>query len=112
MISSIPPRLFAEWRAYAQLEPFGEFRDDLRIAKLEQALWNIHACDYKVRPNGFTIDEFLLNIGDQKPRSDKKKAEVEPLWKRQKRALMHLAHANADIAPSDRPTIKRERKKG
>lgn len=38
MLRSIPGRLFLEWEAYAELEPFGEVRDDLRIGQLVQTV--------------------------------------------------------------------------
>jgi hypothetical protein len=40
MLDSVPSRLVAEWRAYAQLEPFGPGRDDLRSGVIASAVAN------------------------------------------------------------------------
>lgn len=40
MLGSITGRQFNEWRAYEELEPFGEVRADYRAASIVQALLN------------------------------------------------------------------------
>jgi hypothetical protein len=40
MLSEITSRQFAEWMAYAQLEPFGEERDDLRMGIVASTIAN------------------------------------------------------------------------
>lgn len=41
MLASIPGQLFTEWMAYAEMEPFGEERADMRMAIETAALGNI-----------------------------------------------------------------------
>ena len=42
MLDSMPYRLFREWIAYSELEPFGEERADYRSAQIVWMLANIH----------------------------------------------------------------------
>jgi hypothetical protein len=41
MLARIPSRLLTEWLAYAQLEPFGEERADLRAGIVAAAVVNV-----------------------------------------------------------------------
>lgn len=63
MLSEITWPQFQEWRAFDELDPFGEERDDFRFASVCQSLWNI-ARDAKRYPNGFPITDFMLLFGD------------------------------------------------
>lgn len=49
---------FAEWMAYAALEPFGPQRDDVRAGTVAATLANIHR-DRKARPSPFTSEDFF-----------------------------------------------------
>lgn len=40
MLARMPSRLFSEWMAYAQLEPFGEGRADLRAGIVASVIAN------------------------------------------------------------------------
>lgn len=51
-------REFSEWQAYAQVEPIGALRADLRNAMLMTLIANIYR-DPKKRPEPFTPAEFL-----------------------------------------------------
>ena len=42
MLSEISSTQFAEWIAYARIEPWGEERDDLRMGIIASTLANIH----------------------------------------------------------------------
>lgn len=57
-----------EWKAFSELEPFGEERMDYRMAAIEAALWNI-ARDVKRYPHGWPVTEFLLGFGDLKKKA-------------------------------------------
>lgn len=63
MLREIPASLLQEWRAYDEVEPFGPLREDYRAASIVQAHWNI-ARDTKKHPNGWPVEEFLLQFGD------------------------------------------------
>lgn len=66
MLRQIPARLFAEWTIYAELEPFGEERADIRTSTLLQLLTNVYR-DRKRHKTPFALDEFVLRIGDAAP---------------------------------------------
>ena len=42
MLARMPAHVFQDWRAYAEVEPFGEDREDLRTAYLAMWLYNIN----------------------------------------------------------------------
>ena len=48
-----------EWIAYYNMEPFGEYRADLRSAQICQILANAHR-DSSKKPTPFTIRDFML----------------------------------------------------
>jgi len=65
MLAAMPARILEEWRAYERVEPFGQWRADLRasiisatIANHTQALRNVwtkrsHQTRYKYKPKDF-----------------------------------------------------------
>lgn len=52
---------FSEWMAYAQIEPFGEERADLRMAILATIIANANR-DPKLRPEPFEVSDFMPNF--------------------------------------------------
>lgn len=54
-------RQFQEWRAYADLEPFGEERDDLRAASIVQVLRNLFGRRKGQRP--IPLEDCVLRFG-------------------------------------------------
>lgn len=65
---------FLEWRAFDDLEPFGEERSDFRTAQVVQTLWNIHR-DPKRNPDGWPLTDFVLAFGDSPYRREEKPAQ-------------------------------------
>lgn len=63
MLRSLTASQFNEWRAFYELDPFGEERDDVRFAAITHALWNI-ARDQSKHPKGWPLTEFVLAFGD------------------------------------------------
>ena len=57
-------RELAEWLAYAQLEPFGEPRADLRAGIVASTIANTHR-DPKVRKRPFEPQEFVPDFAEQ-----------------------------------------------
>lgn len=53
---------FSEWLAYAAIEPFGEFRDELRHGQMMALHCNINR-DSKTKPEPFHPVEFM-NFSD------------------------------------------------
>lgn len=64
-----------EWRAYADLEPFDEERDDLRAASIVTALYNIFTRKKGDKPHAIT--EFVLPFGDQTPAAPPKQTKAQ-----------------------------------
>lgn len=66
MMSAMPISLFREWRAFYNMEPFGEERADWRAASINSMLFNIN------RNKGATTrpaKDFLLEFRTAKERS-------------------------------------------
>jgi hypothetical protein len=105
MLRAIPNRLFVEWQAYEELEPFGEERADIRAAAIERSLWNLWA---RPKEGGWELYRFLLPLGDQLEPYKRTKilteAEAkEAQWRRNKALLWGIAHAWAGPAVSKDP---------
>jgi hypothetical protein len=61
MLEQISYEQFLEWRAFDELDPFGEERMDYRIADVVATLVNIH------RPHNrspYPLSQFLMLFGD------------------------------------------------
>ncbi len=72
----MPAKLFVEWTAYEELEPFGEERADLRVALLLQLLTNIYR-DRKRWPSEFQLGQFMPHVGDSGPPPPKRTQTVK-----------------------------------
>jgi hypothetical protein len=78
---------FMEWKIYSQLEPFDEFRADLRTAHIVQALYNIYR-DQKKHPSAYSILDIVLPSEDEN-RTRAPKKDVD--WRVMKSAAMMWA---------------------
>lgn len=68
-----------EWKAFADLEPFDELRQDIRIAQVVLTLLNLYRG--KGKP-ARTLEQVLLRFGDD-PRNDEK-GKKKQTWQEQK----------------------------
>ena len=59
MLDGISSHELTEWQAYAQLEPFGEERADIRMATNTMVLANANR-DPKKKRTPYTIEDFML----------------------------------------------------
>lgn len=84
LLATEDSRSLAEWMAYSIVEPFGEFRQDLRVAMLWCVMANANR-DTKKHPNPFTISDFLnvFEIADM-PNDDELVQKMENNLKRYK----------------------------
>jgi len=57
---------FAEWMAYARIEPFGEYRADLRAALITSTMANAWRGS---KSKAYKIKDFLLNFEPPKQQS-------------------------------------------
>lgn len=63
LLDSISTRKLYEWAAFYKLEPFGEFRADLRAALIACTIANVSR-DKKKQRKPFDIKDFLLFLDD------------------------------------------------
>lgn len=75
MLGEISYPQFLEWRAYDELDPFGEERMDVRIADIVRTLHNI----YRKRHEPYSLNEFILTFGDYK-----RQARPQQTWQQMK----------------------------
>lgn len=54
---------FAEWMAYAKIEPFGPEREDQRAGVIAALIANVNR-DSKSKPEPFTVEEFFPRYED------------------------------------------------
>jgi hypothetical protein len=59
----MPAWLLSEWLAYAELEPFGEFRDDVRAAIIASTVANMLRGR---KQKAFSISDFMLKFDEPK----------------------------------------------
>ena len=63
MLELISYEQFLEWRAFDELDPFGEERMDIRIADIVTTLANVNRRQHS---SAYTRDQFMLYFGDNK----------------------------------------------
>lgn len=96
---------FREWRVFADLEPFDETRQDIRIAHIVVTLLNLWRG--KGKP-AIGIEDVLLPFGDKPPKGKKKQT-----WQEQKRIGFMLASMfNRQHDMQERRRKRRENVKG
>jgi hypothetical protein len=61
MLRQMTGRQFYEWVAYAEMEPFGERRDDYRAASIVQMIHN----SVVKKEHQKSMDKFLLPFGEE-----------------------------------------------
>lgn len=49
---------FSEWMAYAEIEPFGPIREDLRAGQVAALIANVNR-DPKTKPDAYTAEDFF-----------------------------------------------------
>lgn len=78
LLSRISSRELSEWIAYAQLEPFGEARADLRAGIVASTMANT-ARDPKKRKKPFEPEEFMPQFDKEPQTLEEQKAHMETL---------------------------------
>jgi len=79
MLSSISWFKFREWFEFYKLEPFGEWRADLRSAQIVAKIHNLFRGDGPIVP----ITDFMLKFGEDPPRRQ--------TWQEQKQIAFMIA---------------------
>ena len=62
-------RVFAQWMAYASIEPFGEERADVRAGIIASVIANVNR-DRKKRPEPFAPQDFMPFVERPAPEDD------------------------------------------
>jgi hypothetical protein len=79
-----------EWQAFAELEPFDEVRQDLRIASIVEVLLNINR-DTKRKPVPYTLKDTVLYFGDSKKAEEKAGIKAALPWQKLKAKCKAIA---------------------
>lgn len=79
MLRSITAKQFQEWYLYAQIEPFGEKRADLRMAATNALLANINRGKNQTP---YKIEDFLFNFEPKPKETWEEKARLAAIWAR------------------------------
>lgn len=66
MLTRMSSRELTEWMAYAQLEPFGEARGDLRAGIVASTIANANR-DAKKQPHPYTPHQFMPLVEEPEP---------------------------------------------
>jgi hypothetical protein len=93
MLKKITAKQFRLWEMYYELEPFGEIRDDYRIATIVQALCNINRS--KGQPV-VKLEECVLKLGE---------AEEKPKQTAQQQLAMLRILAAMHATTTEVPTV-------
>ncbi len=88
MANAMPALTLRAWQAYAEAEPFGEERADLRIAQLTALLANVHR-DPK-RTTAFKSQDFMFDFVRARTRRKRTPAQI---WSALKGRVMMLKEA-------------------
>lgn len=89
MLEGMTIRQFREWRAYAELEPFGPRRDDARAALVAWLLAELHR-DRKKRRKAWKLDDFLLASADDELDKRKRRGPAKS-WQAMRAAAASFA---------------------
>lgn len=81
MARSLTAKQLLEWEAYEDLEPFGELRQDYRIASIVTMLANINRGKGK---KAYTLEDFVVKFGEQEKKKQtwKEQANIMKLYAR------------------------------
>lgn len=87
MLRSISSTQLVEWLAFSMLEPFDEERQDIRVASVVSAIYNVHR-DAKKRPEPYSWKDGMIGFGDYVRKA------VKPDWRVLKAKLRAIYDAN------------------
>jgi hypothetical protein len=79
MLASMPASTFNEWMVYDQIEPFGEFRSELRHGQVMAMTANLHR-NTANKPEPFTAFDFM-NFIEPPPEPKLSDEEIEMAFK-------------------------------
>ena len=80
LLARISSRELTEWMVYAQVEPFGEERGDLRAGIVASTIANVNR-DAKKRRKPFEPEEFMPKFGKEEGAEGKEPGEVYSVFR-------------------------------
>lgn len=92
-------RELTEWQIFAEVEPFGEARADLRDAMIASLIANVNR-DPQSRPQPFTPDDFLIDYEARWRGDDEDEATEEERAEDAARLMARMAQAQAVLTAS------------
>lgn len=81
MLDSITWLKFREWILYSQIEPFDEWRDDVRTAQIVSTIANL----FRGNKGPLPLTDFLLPFGKPK--------KARQTWQEQKHIALMIAYS-------------------
>lgn len=86
---------FAEWMAFAKIQPFGEVREDFRFASLQALIANVNRDPKKSKP--ITSEPFMPDFEKALDEQEEQEQmpEHERVWQKIKSVFGALAKARA-----------------
>ena len=88
MLSNLSWHQFREWMAYSQIDPFDEWRQDLRTAQIIYYMVNLMRSD-KVEP--IPIEKFILKFGKAFEEMKTERIKPKQTWQQQKMIAYQIA---------------------
>lgn len=74
MLRELTAKQLLEWRAYDELDPFGEERDDYRAASIREMVFNMSGKESK---NARPMKDFLIPWEPESPEEAKERQQKE-----------------------------------
>ncbi len=90
---------FLKWRAYEELEPFGELRADYRAASIVAMIANVNRGS---KDKAYTLDDVRLKFEEREEKPEQPRTEKQA-QEHQHRALQLWAIAQAAVVAEDNP---------
>lgn len=105
MLSTMSWADFAGWLGYAEVEPFGERRADLRAGQICAVIANVNRSDKSTHPP-YKPSDFIIDFDAAVTKSDARKPVTD---RAQWESIKSMARAMA-VATSPPPKRKRDRR--
>lgn len=94
MLAEMTWQQLMEWHAYAEVEPFGEERADLRAGIVASTVANVNIDSRKTKP--FAPSDFMPSFGGEPHAGSRRKPLTDPGdWKKVKATLTSFGKAGA-----------------
>jgi len=107
MLRRMKPSQLVEWKAYADVEPFGAIRDNYHAAIIAKIIADAHGAKIGGRP--FKYEDFLLNFKEVSEQQQQQKPQTQT-WQQKKSIAMMIAKAAALAAEGEKRELEQRRR--